>query len=70
MIAKRLCDAGKVSLDSKPLKPSHELVGGEIIHVLLPQKELKLKVLELPSGKSVSKKERHHFFEIQSALEL
>jgi ribosomal 50S subunit-recycling heat shock protein len=69
MAAKRLCDRGNVLSGGKPLKPSHELEGGETLEVLLPFKEMKLKVLEIPSGKSVAKSERNSFLQVESANE-
>lgn len=70
MSAKRLCDTGKVSLHGKPVKPSHELADGEIVDVFLPQKETRIKVLEIPLGYSVAKKDRNRFYEVLSSKEL
>lgn len=70
MAAKRLCDTGKVVLSGKALKPSHELEGGEILGVLLPFKELTLRVLELPSGKSVAKADRFRYCSTITVKEL
>ena len=61
MLAKRLCDQGKVLLGNKVLKPSQEVLAGETLDVFLPQKELKLKIVEIPSLKSVAKSERTQF---------
>lgn len=58
MAAKRLCDTGKVFQAGKALKPAHELEGGETLDVLLPYKEIQLKVIEIPPGKSVAKADR------------
>lgn len=70
MAAKRLCDTGKVLLVGKAIKPSHELEGGETLEVLLPFKELTLRVLELPSGKSVAKADRPRYFSIHAVKDL
>lgn len=70
MAAKRLCDTGKVLLSGKNLKPSHELEGGEILQVLLPFKEMTLKVLEIPTGKSVAKADRSRYFQVGSVIEI
>ena len=70
MIAKRLCDAGKVRLDQKSLKPSHEILGGEVLDIFFPQKEIQVKVLEIPAAKSVAKRERPRFFSLQSIREV
>ena len=69
MAAKRLCDTGKVLLSGKGLKPSHELEGGEILLINLPFKETKLKVLAIPTAKSVAKSDRSQFFRVESSQE-
>jgi len=70
MGAKRLCDKEKVVLEGKGLKPSHELEGGETLKVLLPFKEMALKVLELPTVKSVAKADRSRYCLVLSVKEL
>lgn len=70
MGAKRLCDKGKVLLAGKTLKPSHELEGGETLQVLLPLKELTVKVLEIPTGKSVAKADRAQFSQVETITEI
>ncbi len=70
MAAKRLCDTGKVLLFGKDLKPSHELEGGENLRILLPFKEMELKVLEIPSGKSVAKADRPRYCLVLAVKEL
>ena len=56
MAAKKLCDQLMVLLDRKILKPSQDLLGGEILEILIPEREHKLRVLALPTLKSVPKK--------------
>lgn len=70
MAAKRLCDSGRVLLAGKSLKPSHELEGGETLDVLLPSKEVRFKVLEIPATHSVSKTDRSRHFSLVSVKEL
>jgi ribosomal 50S subunit-recycling heat shock protein len=70
MIAKRLCDAGNVLIDEKSLKPSHEILGHETIDILFPQRETRIRVLEIPMGKSVAKSDRPRFFVFLSVKEL
>jgi ribosomal 50S subunit-recycling heat shock protein len=70
MAAKRLCDAGWVRLGPHSVKPSFELRGGEILQVQLPMREIQLRVLALPPGKSVSKTDRNKFVEILSIQEM
>ncbi len=69
MAAKRLCDSGKVLIGPKPLKPSREILAGEILEIFLPQRKLQIKVLEVPPDKSVSKKDRKNYFTLLSSLE-
>ena len=63
MEAKRLCDREMVLLEGKPLKPSHELLAGELLELRIPGREKSLRVLAIPPGKSVSKKDRPLFAE-------
>jgi len=70
MLAKRLCDQGKVRLGSKVLKPSQEVAAGDSLELFLPQKELRLKILEIPSLKSVAKSDRAQFVSVEILREL
>ncbi|HET9870460.1 MAG TPA: S4 domain-containing protein [bacterium] len=58
MAAKRLCDARRVLVADRSVKPSLELAGGEHLTLFFPQKEVRAQVLALPPGKSVAKKDR------------
>jgi ribosomal 50S subunit-recycling heat shock protein len=70
MLAKRLCDQGKVFLGGKAIKPSQEILAGETIDIFLPQKELKLKITEIPTLKSVAKSERPQFGSVEVIREI
>jgi len=63
MGAKRLCEIQKILVNGHPVKPSHEILAGDALAISLPAKDLRLKVLKVPFGKSVSKKERVEFIE-------
>jgi ribosomal 50S subunit-recycling heat shock protein len=63
MAAKKLCDQSMVLLGGKILKPSQDLLGGEILEILIPEREHKLRVLAIPVLKSVSKKDRPEYVE-------
>lgn len=61
---------GNVLLGGKSLKPSHVLEGGENLDVLLPQKEIRIKVLEIPAARSVAKADRPRFSQIEILKEI
>lgn len=69
MAAKRLCEAGKVTVDAKPAEPSTELPVGATIRVELPFKRVQGQVLGLPASRSVSKKDRALYFQVDSIEE-
>jgi len=58
MAAKHLCDSGKVLRGGAPLKPSHQVLSGDVLELFLPRKEFRMKVLEVPPTHSVAKKDR------------
>ncbi|HUO58459.1 MAG TPA: RNA-binding S4 domain-containing protein [bacterium] len=65
MGAKRLCDSGKVHAKATPLKPSQEILTGDVLQVSLPQRVLRLQILDIPSGKSVAKADRSRFVSVE-----
>ncbi len=69
MIAKRLCESGKVLVGSKTVEPSSDLQTGALVQVELPFKRVKGQVLGLPDSRSVSKKERPLYFRTDSIEE-
>ena len=50
-IAKELCDAGKVSINGKPSKPSSEVNDGDILELKLGVKVIKVKITYIQQGK-------------------
>lgn len=46
-VAKELCDAGYVSINGKPAKPSSEVNGGETLTLILGKRTLRIKVNEV-----------------------
>ena len=69
MAAKRLCEAGKVMVGSRPAEPSTDLSPGEQVLVELPFKRIRGQVLGLPTSRSVSKKDRPSYFQVDSIEE-
>lgn len=69
MAAKRLCEAGKVLVGSRPAEPSTELPVGAPLLVELPFKRVRGQVLGLPSSRSVPKKDRAAYFQVDSIEE-
>jgi len=70
MAAKRLCDAGKILIQGRVVKPSAEILAEDKLDLFLPQKEMKLKVLEIPSVHSVAKQDRARFMVLEIVKEL
>ena len=70
MAAKRLCDAGKILVRGKIVKPSAEISAEDSLDLFLPQKEMKLKVLEIPPLKSVAKQDRSRFMSLEIVRDL
>lgn len=66
MTAKRLCEGQKVLLHGLPVKPSQEIIGGEALQILFPQKEVKVRVLGIPPEKSLAKRDRHEFVAVET----
>jgi len=69
MAAKRLCDAGGVLRSGIALKPSQEILAGQTLELSLPQKVLRLRILEVPSGKSVPRQDRVRYASLETLEE-
>ena len=63
-LAKELCDEGVVRVNGLPAKPSKEVRVGDVIEVDTITRYLKLKVLEVPKEKNVSKKKAKEIVEV------
>lgn len=46
-VAKELCDAGKVTLNGKPAKPSSEVVAGDRLALTLGRRRITVELLEI-----------------------
>ncbi len=62
--SKLACEKGYVRVDGKPVKASHHVREGEIIEIDLPDRYIKLKVIEVPQKKNVKKSERENYYSL------
>ena len=61
--AKNGCQGERVLLDGEPVKESHELREDERITLLLPGRELLIRVREIPTG-NVARRDAALFYEV------
>ena len=61
--AKNGCQGGRILLDGLPVKESHELRPGEEITLRLPNREVLVRVREIPTG-NVSRKDAALYYEV------
>lgn len=62
-IAKEMADAGHIKLNGRRAKPGHKVKPDDIIEIT-GKRNLKVKVLKIPEGKSVAREKRSEYFEI------
>lgn len=65
-LAKEFCKKGLVSVNSKTAKSSYSVQTGDEIEIKRHQRTTKVKVLQVPEKKQVSKKDARNLFEIIS----
>ena len=64
-LAGKACRGGYITIDGAALKSSHSVVRGDIVTVVKPDgSKQSIEVLDIPSGKQVSRKDRQNFFRI------
>lgn len=63
-IAQKLCDAGFVLLNGRPVKPAHPVKGGDVIAVRRPDRETEFRVLTVPLGRNVSRRDSKDLIEV------
>jgi ribosome-associated heat shock protein Hsp15 len=63
-IAQKLCDAGLVLLNGRPVKPAHAVKAEDIIAVRRADRETEFRVLTVPDARNVSKRESKDLIEI------
>lgn len=65
-LAQEFCDAGRIKLNNQKAKSSKEVKIGDEIEIKRRDRITRLKVLEIPSSKQVSKQAAPDLFEILS----
>lgn len=62
-VAGKACKAGCVSIGGSRVKSSQEIIRGDILEIVKPDGSiLSIEILEIPSGKQVSRNERSLYF--------
>jgi ribosomal 50S subunit-recycling heat shock protein len=69
-IAQKLCDAGLVSLNGTPAKSAHPVKAGDEISIKRRDTISKLKVLSVPSGRQLPKKDAGTLYDVISEEKL
>ncbi len=66
-VAGKACKAGFVSIDGQAVKSSLSVQNGDLLNIVKPDgSELTVEVLEVPTGKQVSRKDRQDYCRIVS----
>lgn len=65
-LAQEFCDAGMVKVNGKTAKSSKEVQQNDEIEITRPNRQIKVKVLEIPEKKQVSKSEATELYQIIS----
>jgi ribosomal 50S subunit-recycling heat shock protein len=63
-IAQKLCEAGLVLLNQRPVKPAHPVKVGDLITVRRPDRETEFRVLLVPEARNVSKRDARDLIEV------
>ncbi len=65
-VAQRLCDAGLISVNSKPAKSAHIVKPGDEITIRRRDRIARVRVLSMPAARQPSRKDASALFEILS----
>lgn len=60
---KKGCEAGRIRVNGLAAKPSREMVPGDLVEIIYPERELLVEVVEVPDGQ-VSRKERERYYRV------
>lgn len=63
---RELCEADLVRLNGQPVKPAREVSPGDLVAVSFHARRLVVKVVEVPCGGSVPRRETTRYFEVLS----
>ena len=69
-LAQQLCDAGFVLLNGRPAKPAHPVKPGDRITVRRQDRETVVRVLTVPAGRSVARRDANSLVETINEREL
>ena len=62
--SKLACDRGYVKVNGRQAKASHNIKEGDEIEIDLPDRYIKVRVIEIPQKKNIKKSERENFYEL------
>ncbi len=65
-LAQEFCDAGMVRVNGKQAKSSKEIHTGDEIEINRPNRQTKIRVLEIPEKKQVSRDESVRLYQVLS----
>lgn len=65
-LAQQFCDAGLIKINNLTAKPAREVKAGDEIEIKKSSRLVKIKVLEVPDKKQVSKTDAANLYEIVS----
>ena len=69
-VAQKLCDAGFVFLNERPAKPAHSVKINDILVIRHRDHETTVRVVSVPTGRSISRRDAHSLIEVLSQREL
>ena len=65
-VAQQLCDAGFVLLNGRQAKPAHVVKSGDEILIRRRDNEIKVRVIEVPATRSISRRDSSRLIEVIS----
>ncbi len=69
-IAGKACKAGCISIEQRAVKSSHSVQKGDLLTIINPDGgRISVEVLEIPSGKQISRKDRQDYCRISVGME-